>query len=193
MFLLRQILSSFLSLSTTNSLIEIYDNFFEQDFAEIQNIIFSSRRTWQVAFDATMANADFPIKNLSSRCLLVLLLSDHQLQNIQTKNCSDLSSSDIENQKTQKWVGEVTRFKWKSQSPMLLSGQFLSVFSCFLGTTSPIKTSDNFPEPRARFAEVQIFVLFSHLSGFLNFLTTDSPIGTFESFTEQDFVEIQNS
>ena len=76
---------------------------------------------------------------------------------------------------------------------MFLLGEFLSVFSSCLGTTSPYKTSDNFPELRARLAEVQIFVLFSHLSGFLNFLTTNSPIGTFESFTEQDFVEIQVS
>ena len=312
MFLFRQILSSFLTLSTTNSLIEISDNILEQDFAEIQNFIFSSRRTWQVAFDATMANADFPIKNLSSRCLLVLLLSYHQLQDIQTKNCSDLSSSDIDKQKNQTGVRDAPRLYWKNVSrhfflkrsisdvlsfltttspidtsdnfheqdfvesqnfvfispqhvaschwnhkrncwflyrktiqqvvfgfnTMVLSisghknkrtaqiyplvifsnkrptnregtpqdfnekktaanifllGQILSVFSSFLGTNSPIKTSENFPEPRKGFSEVQIFVLFSPLSGFLNFLTTNSPIGTVEMFTEQDFAEIQVS
>ena len=42
---------------------------------------------------------------------------------------------------------------------MFLLGELLSVFSSFLGTTSLLKTSDNFPEPRARFAEVQIFVI----------------------------------
>ena len=75
----------------------------------------------------------------------------------------------------------------KNSRKHFLLGQFLSVFSSFLGTISPIKTSENFPEPREGFAEVQIFVLFSPLSGFLNFLTTNSPIGTFERFTEQDF------
>ena len=81
----------------------------------------------------------------------------------------------------------------KNSRKYFLLGQIFSVFSSFLGTTSAIKTSDNFPEPRARFAEVQIFVIFSSVSGFLKFLTTNSPIGTFESFTEQDFVEIQVS
>ena len=101
---------AFLSVSTTNILIEISDKFLEECFAEIQNFIFSSRRTWQVAFDATMENADFAIKILSSRCLLVLLLTYHKFQIIQTKHCTDLSSSDIDKQKTQTGVPDATRF-----------------------------------------------------------------------------------
>ena len=108
------------------------------------------------------------------------------------KSCSDLSSVGIEKRNNHKSVRDATRFYWKSQSPMYLLRQFLSVFSSFLGTTSPIKTSDKFPEPRARFAEFQIFVFFSPLSSFLNFPTTYSPIATFESFAEQDFVETQS-
>ena len=68
----------------------------------------------------------------------------------------------------------------KNSRKYFLLGQILSVFSSFLGTTSAIKTSDNFPEPRARFAEVQIFVIFSSLSGFLNFLTLTIQLGPLE-------------
>ena len=159
MFLLRQILSSFLNLSTTNSLIESSDNFLELDFAEIQNFIFSSRRTWQVAFDATMENADFAIKFLSSRWPLVLMQSYHTFQDIQTKQCSDSSSSDIEKQKTQKGVGDAPRHYWKNVSRHFWLERSISDVLSFLTTTSPIDTSDNFHEQD--FAESQNFVFFS--------------------------------
>ena len=159
MFLLRQILSSFLSLSTTNSLIESSDNFLELDFAEIQNFIFSSRRTWQVAFDATMENADFAIKILSSRCLLVLLISYHKFQVIQTKHCTDLSSSDIDKQKPKRGYQTPRDFNEKKVSRHFLLERIFSDVLSFLTTTSPIDTSDNFHEQD--FAESQNFVFFS--------------------------------
>ena len=85
MFLLSQILSIFLSLSTTNSLIETCDNFLEQDFAEIPNFVFPPYSTCQVALDATMKSADFSIRILSSSSFFVKKPWYYLFVDIQTK------------------------------------------------------------------------------------------------------------
>ena len=71
---------------------------------------FSPRRTCQVSFDAHNGKSWFSNQKLIQQ---VSFDFNTKLSSIarhsNKKNCSDLSSSDIENQKTQKGVGDATR------------------------------------------------------------------------------------
>ena len=162
MFLLSQILSSFLSLSTTNSLIDTCDNFLEQDFAEIQNFVFPPYSTCQVALDATMKSAVFSIRILSSSSFFVKKPWYYLFVDIQTKEllrfilCWFSATRD----------SKIGRGRHEILMKETATKVFIRVISLgsfsFLRATSPIEAADNFPEPRPKICWNSSFIFSPH-------------------------------
>ena len=146
-FLLERSLPDVLSYLTTTSPIDTSDIFPAQVFAESQNFVFFSPQHLKSRYWRNFGKCWFSIKILSSRCLLIWILGYHQFQDIQTKNCSDLSSDVIEKRNTHKTVTDVTKFSRKKNCLQHFHwSKLFQVFWVFWQLLVSIETLNNFLE-----------------------------------------------
>ena len=106
----------------------------------VKILYLSPRSTWQVAIETTKEIADFYIEKQSSRSFLVLTPWYYPFLDIKTKELLrfilwwfSVARDPILGRGSHKILIR------RKQPQIFLLGQFFSVFSSFLGTSSPIK------------------------------------------------------